>query len=79
MKRKYSVGDIVWLRDSLNFFSKGRVEKVTRQRYYIRDLYTNKLESYHWYFNTLTPNYSTTGYDKYIDTLVTKETQNNNS
>jgi len=67
MKRKYSVGDIVYLKDSLNKFSKGRVEKVTLQRYYIRDLSTNKLESYHWYFKTLTPNYSTTGYNKYID------------
>lgn len=73
MKRKYSVGDIVYLRDSLNNFSKGRVEKVTLQRYYIRDLSTNKLESYHWYFRVLAPNYSTTGYDKFIDTLVTNK------
>lgn len=69
MKRKYSVGDIVCLRDSLNNFSKGRVEKVTLRRYYIRDLSTNKLKSYHWYFKVLIPNYSTTGYDKYIDTM----------
>ena len=67
MKHKYSIGDIVNLKDSLNNISKGIIEKITLRRYYIRDLSNNKLEAYHKYFGTIAPNYSTTGYDKYIN------------
>lgn len=73
MKRKYSVGNIVCLRDSLNNITRGKVEKVTLRRYYIRDLSTCKLEAYHWYFETIEPNYSTTGYDKYIDYFMSND------
>lgn len=73
IKREYSVGNIVCLRDSLGNISRGRIEKVTLRRYYVKDLSTCELESYHWYFKTLEPNYSTTGYDKHIDYFMSKD------
>jgi len=69
MKQKYSIGDVVVLKDSLNRVSLGKVKKTTLRTYYIVDLNTFKTETYNRRFGTLSPNYSTTGYDKYITGL----------
>ena len=72
IKREYSVGNIVCLRDSLGNISRGRIEKVTLRRYYVKDLSTCELESYYWNFKTLVSNYFTTGYNKHIDYFMSK-------
>ena len=66
MKQKYSTGDVVVLKDSLGRVSLGEIKKTTLRTYYIIDLNTFKSETYNRSFGTLSPNYSTTGYDKYI-------------